>query len=100
PSSSWSSAVPQSGPAQLIFFFFPAGDGIRGLYVTGVQSCALPIYGRGRPVHEARRRGQGFGHLAALPEGCSERRLQRSVQYFVRSEERRVGKGGRSLCAG
>src|SRR6266576_1663591 len=25
-------------------FFFPAADGIRDLYVTGVQTCALPIY--------------------------------------------------------
>src|SRR6266403_1767876 len=25
------------------FFFFQAEDGIRGLYVTGVQTCALPI---------------------------------------------------------
>src|SRR5690349_21254901 len=24
-------------------FFFQAEDGIRGLYVTGVQTCALPI---------------------------------------------------------
>src|SRR6266496_6280616 len=27
------------------FFFFQAEDGIRDLYVTGVQTCALPIYG-------------------------------------------------------
>src|SRR5215469_5024863 len=26
------------------FFFFPAEDGIRDLYVTGVQTCALPIF--------------------------------------------------------
>src|SRR5215471_19949980 len=26
-------------------FFFQAEDGIRDLYVTGVQTCALPIYG-------------------------------------------------------
>src|SRR6266403_3803717 len=26
-----------------IFFFFQAEDGIRYLYVTGVQTCALPI---------------------------------------------------------
>src|SRR6267378_6611584 len=26
-----------------MFFFFQAEDGIRGLYVTGVQTCALPI---------------------------------------------------------
>src|SRR5438874_4897903 len=31
--------------AQLLFFFFffQAEDGIRDLYVTGVQTCALPI---------------------------------------------------------
>src|SRR6267378_4978559 len=27
-----------------IFFFFQAEDGIRDLYVTGVQTCALPIF--------------------------------------------------------
>src|SRR5690349_23881514 len=27
-------------------FFFQAEDGIRDLYVTGVQTCALPISGR------------------------------------------------------
>src|SRR6266496_1018891 len=27
----------------LLFFFFQAEDGIRDLYVTGVQTCALPI---------------------------------------------------------
>src|SRR5690349_22960994 len=28
----------------LLFFFFQAEDGIRDLYVTGVQTCALPIF--------------------------------------------------------
>src|SRR5690349_23600104 len=28
------------------FFFFQAEDGIRDLYVTGVQTCALPIFCR------------------------------------------------------
>src|SRR5258707_11186797 len=28
----------------LIFFFFQAEDGIRDIGVTGVQTCALPIY--------------------------------------------------------
>src|SRR5438874_1833027 len=32
------------------FFFFQAEDGIRDLYVTGVQTCALPIYSL---VHDA-----------------------------------------------
>src|SRR2546430_7546376 len=30
-----------------IFFFFQAEDGIRDLTVTGVQTCALPIFGLG-----------------------------------------------------
>ena len=28
-----------------LFFFFQAEDGIRDWSVTGVQTCALPIYG-------------------------------------------------------
>src|SRR5690349_22973111 len=28
----------------MVFFFFQAEDGIRDLYVTGVQTCALPIF--------------------------------------------------------
>src|SRR2546430_8962528 len=28
----------------IMFFFFQAEDGIRDLTVTGVQTCALPIY--------------------------------------------------------
>src|SRR2546430_16077108 len=30
----------------LSYFFFQAEEGIRGLTVTGVQTCALPISGR------------------------------------------------------
>src|SRR5690554_7753809 len=29
-----------------VFFFFQAEDGIRDADVTGVQTCALPIYGQ------------------------------------------------------
>src|SRR3989454_9510330 len=36
------------------FFFFQAEDGIRDYKVTGVQTCALPIYGRGRAPREGR----------------------------------------------
>src|SRR5437667_972102 len=41
----------------LFFFFFQAEDGIRDRDVTGVQTCALPIYmqnsrpGNGQPLH-------------------------------------------------
>mgnify|MGYP000161911444 CR=1 FL=1 len=31
-----------------VFFFFQAEDGIRDVAVTGVQTCALPIYSAGR----------------------------------------------------
>src|SRR5690349_21991322 len=34
----------------LFSFFFQAEDGIRDLYVTGVQTCALPILGYGTVV--------------------------------------------------
>src|SRR5690349_22990313 len=37
-------------PAGRSDFFFQAEDGIRDLYVTGVQTCALPIYRFGNPV--------------------------------------------------
>src|SRR5256884_7305683 len=44
------------------FFFFQAEDGIRDVAVTGVQTCALPIFERGRdrsrlPDFIARRSG-------------------------------------------
>ena len=32
------------------FFFFQTEDGIRGIGVTGVQTCALPIYKSGGSV--------------------------------------------------
>src|SRR5258708_1785825 len=34
----------------LVFFFFQAEDGIRDDLVTGVQTCALPIFESGEPV--------------------------------------------------
>src|SRR5690606_39393698 len=40
------------------FFFFRGEDGLRGFHVTGVQTCALPIYGLGAavvPMYEAQR---------------------------------------------
>src|SRR2546421_8679037 len=44
---------------RMFFFFFQAEDGIRDLIVTGVQTCALPIWLRLRP-------GPGFASLAEL----------------------------------
>src|SRR2546421_5662512 len=46
----------------LLFFFFQAEDGIRYLIVTGVQTCALPIYRlRSRRRVPAGHAGDGLG---------------------------------------
>src|SRR3712207_6502625 len=37
---------------QVCFFFFQAEDGIRDIGVTGVQTCALPIYPVDRAYHD------------------------------------------------
>src|SRR5256884_7039228 len=52
------------------FFFFQAEDGIRDVAVTGVQTCALPIYIRDRALIEELFRTQRFDlivHCAAQP---------------------------------
>src|SRR5256886_13515527 len=36
----------RAGNVELVIFFFQAEDGIRDLTVTGVQTCALPIFPR------------------------------------------------------
>src|ERR1022692_1779751 len=40
------------------FFFFQAEDGIRDYKVTGVQTCALPIWGPWRPASAAPKRAR------------------------------------------
>src|SRR6266404_7562994 len=40
----------------LVFFFFQAEDGIRDKLVTGVQTCALPIWSRRGAAHRLQRR--------------------------------------------
>src|SRR5204863_907369 len=71
------------------FFFFQAEDGIRDLYVTGVQTCALPILGR-----------NGFGPGATYGgDGPAEQRTLVYSGVQPRSEERRVGKECRSRWA-
>src|SRR6266436_8289577 len=39
--------IPILNTQRLYFFFFQAEDGIRDVAVTGVQTCALPILGKG-----------------------------------------------------
>src|SRR5436309_9322447 len=56
-----------------LFFFFQAEDGIRDFHVTGVQTCALPIY-----AHE----------LSALPDLFREQ----SQEWRHVNEEIRQGR--------
>src|SRR5206468_6330660 len=87
------------------FFFFQAEDGIRDLIVTGVQTCALPI-SVARALAEAGGDGDGVEvticardfeiHVDLVVGPGSEARADELEAAFLRSEERRVGKEGRS----
>src|SRR2546426_8452773 len=84
----------------LLFFFFQAEDGIRDYKVTGVQTCALPIW---RSCSDGSRRAMGSvesfhtlkttGPISFAVFGDSG---VDSVGQYQRSEERRVGKECRS----
>src|SRR2546425_5129255 len=87
----------------LVFFFFQAEDGIRDKLVTGVQTCALPIW-RLLP-HDLPPWGITYHYWRAWrKDGTWERvhdTLRTEVRQAVgknaqRSEERRVGKECRS----
>src|SRR6266496_6298551 len=60
------------------FFFFHAEDGIRDLYVTGVQTCALPICRRraartAAPARALVARGRGPSSSQIGRASCRER---------------------------
>src|SRR3712207_7329402 len=88
------------------FFFFQAEDGIRDIGVTGVQTCALPIW----PCVVANARVAGRNPTTqgeVLEIGCqgaagffmeltSAGDFARTTDCGMRSEERRVGKECRS----
>src|SRR5687768_17621301 len=91
----------------VFFFFFQAEDGIRDVAVTGVQTCALPIYeglcqarrfrARTRAVELGVIRllqllAERAGPPAAVAPGADRSDRARAG----RSEERRVGKECRS----
>src|SRR5256886_3418470 len=88
------------------FFFFQAEDGIRDLTVTGVQTCALPIFipgGGSALVHVATDLGD-LGRKGDEATGVRvvQRALSEPARWIAmnagqeRSEERRVGKECRS----
>src|SRR5438874_11844692 len=70
-------------------FFFQAEDGIRDLYVTGVQTCALPIW------KQQQANAMDFDDLLLFPLTLFVEHPERLAYWqrrFDRSEERRVGK--------
>src|SRR5699024_11320852 len=94
------------------FFFFQAEDGIRDRNVTGVQTCALPICGRRRGRRQERLNAgypvvgpnnHGFLLVFVYDNIVDNLTMQRKRVAMSavdgklpRSEERRVGKEGRS----
>src|SRR2546430_7235837 len=64
----------------IVFFFFQAEDGIRDLTVTGVQTCALPIY-----VFDFQQ--WGYEQLRVPP--IFEPRNYRSIYRYLRPWARR-----------
>src|SRR2546423_10976672 len=85
------------GDVAWFFFFFQAEDGIRDKLVTGVQTCALPIWS-GPLCGEAEMKGRlistCFTELSShLAFSAASRRRCSAI---LRSEERRVGKECRS----
>src|SRR5438874_13812006 len=80
-----------------MIFFFQAEDGIRDLYVTGVQTCALPISAlddeitrTGANAHTDR--ATCVRVRASTRDLVIERREHHRPAHGSRSEVRRVGK--------
>src|SRR2546429_9464131 len=77
-----------------MFFFFQAEDGIRDVAVTGVQTCALPIYRIAAAGLSAQVQAAACA-VQDLPAGTGFDAAT-LIGVLHRSEERRVGKEGRS----
>src|SRR5438067_13936381 len=73
------------------YFFFQAEDGIRDRNVTGVQTCALPIYLGGASICRPPRCAWVSTRSGTNSSASCARRGRAK-----RSEERRVGKECRS----
>src|SRR2546427_962328 len=80
----------------LFFFFFQAEDGIRDLTVTGVQTCALPIWPDVRVRPAAAPGARMALAVRPRPRGRGGEPGDMADRGAGRSEERRVGKECRS----
>src|SRR5688500_19915161 len=94
----------------LSVFFFQAEDGIRDYKVTGVQTCALPIYGANHASTESTIAGTNHAgasvatgsarHASPLAARAKHAASTAVASHPERSEERRVGKEGRDRWEG
>src|SRR2546425_8859290 len=88
----------------ILFFFFQAEDGIRDKLVTGVQTCALPIWCERfaadvlMPIKdvETTLRQHGWRPGSPITNLSIAGRIASLYKVSLRSEERRVGKECRS----
>src|SRR2546427_2887602 len=85
----------------IFFFFFQAEDGIRDLTVTGVQTCALPIWLECGSLPCTACVGMLWATGTEAPDTAARPRQAGSSMRapgtrLTRSEERRVGKECRS----
>src|SRR5690625_7773863 len=71
-------------------FFFQAEEGIRDGHVTGVHTCALPIYSYLKVLKLSSLK---WGSLLPFLKKLSFSTFMLSAVLLIRSEERRVGKG-------
>src|SRR5438034_3912310 len=78
----------------ILFFFFQAEDGIRDHCVTGVQTCALPIWKF--IVGREERLAVATATAIIVAPGVNSAFGARNWLRTTRSEERRVGKECRS----
>src|SRR5438067_9755080 len=84
----------------IYFFFFQAEDGIRDRNVTGVQTCALPIWANGHRAHLlvpiSKKIARSFVSFKQSVGHTSRSHNEAAPECLCRSEERRVGKECRS----
>src|SRR5690606_40054387 len=87
------------------FFFCQAEDGIRDFHVTGVQTCALPIFGT--RAESADQRSHMPSHSLARRSSWPRSASSKSVPYrrhrdrvggFCMVRVRQGGKIGRASC--
>src|SRR5690606_40874105 len=87
----------------VFFFFFQAEDGIRDFHVTGVQTCALPIFvwaAAWDMTRDGELPAREYLELILANVGAERdstvllvllRQLSLTLRAYTRSEERRVG---------